>query len=552
MKSRLLILLFLLTFSSFGYTNTIDSLLVTLDEAILRGPEYQQIRKTRIDGLISLVNEPQMGDTEKYLVYSKIYNEYMKYQFDSAIYYLEVKTNLAKKLNLKDQLSESLIQQLNLLASSGMYQEAFEVNAKIKRTEIPASLLNYYYSSLSFLYSNMLSYINIPSKKPEYTRLRDIYRDSCMLILNHDSKPYLTELEKAYFINGEFEKSCDLALKLESTTSPSDLDYAYYAYRVAISMRGLGKQTEEKEYLIKSAIADIRNGIKDNASLTMLAMMLYGENKIEKAYDYIHFSLSDAAFFNAPLRIIEMSNVIPVINEAYNKKLERQKGTLQRYSLLISFLTVFLIASLFFIFRQFKNLAKVRTDIQTANNKLNELNEELSKANDQLKGLNNELVESNHIKEQYIGHFLNRCSNYIEKLENYQKFVNKKVAARKFTELFEQTKSNQLIEDELAEFYETFDKTFLILFPNFVEQLNELFNEDERIILKKDELLNTELRIFALIKLGINDSSKIASLLRYSVNTIYNYRVKIKNKSLIPREEFEERVKNIGTFNSNQ
>jgi len=377
------------------------------------------------------------------------------------------------------------------------------------------------------------------------------YRDSVLQVVQAQDRLAREIREFVFYNRNELDQSLQMAHDLLAETPINDPKYALYAYRVACNYRDLGNIEKEKEYLIRSAIADIQNGIKDNASLTMLAMILYREKEIARAYDYIQFSLADAAFFKAPLRYIELSNVLPVINDAYHIRLEKQKRTLEHYLLLISFLAVFLISSLVFIVMQFRNLANVRTDLQVANQKLNQLNAELSGANEQLNGLNNQLVESNLIKEQYIGHFLNRCSNYIEKLENYQKHVHKQVVARKFTELFESTKSNRLIDAGLAEFYETFDQTFLILFPNFVEQINSLFNPEDRFELRKGELLNTELRIFALIRLGIADSSKIASLLRYSVNTIYNYRVKVKNKCNIPRDEFEERVKRIGNFNRN-
>jgi len=278
-------------------------------------------------------------------------------------------------------------------------------------------------------------------------------------------------------------------------------------------------------------------------------MRLFEEKKIDKAYDYIQFSLDDAVFFNAPLRFVEISRILPVINESYQFKSEHQKNLLRNYLFLISFLTIFLIFSLVFIFKQMKRLSFARTELENANSQLSVLNNNLSSMNSRLNGLNQDLIESDHVKELYIGHFLSRCSDYIDKLDNYQKMVNKYIAARKINELYENTKSSHLIEKELEEFYASFDTTFLTIYPDFVSQLNSLLNEEDRIVLKKGELLNTELRIFALIRLGVTDSSKIASLLRYSVNTIYNYRVKIKNKSSVPRDDFENMVMKIGTFN---
>ena len=180
--------------------------------------------------------------------------------------------------------------------------------------------------------------------------------------------------------------------------------------------------------------------------------------------------------------------------------------------------------------------------------RLSKARNELGVINNQLKSLNNELAEANHIKEEYIAHFLGICSTYIDKLESYRKMVNKKINGGQVTELLKITKSSEVLESELKEFYVNFDNTFLHLYPKFVEEFNSLLVKEERIVLKKGELLNTELRIFALIRLGIDDSSKIANLLRYSVNTIYNYRAKVKNKALGSRDDFESLVMRIGAF----
>ncbi|HKM94019.1 MAG TPA: DUF6377 domain-containing protein [Prolixibacteraceae bacterium] len=534
--------------SSFISFSNVDSLLKVLDATILLNNEYQKEREGRIQGLKSLFSQQNIDTSQKYIIYSKLYEEYRAYHLDSALNYLTKKTILAKQLNHHVWKNESLIQQVRLLSATGMYKEAFDAFTTIERQKLTTDQLAIYYINTAQMYSQLGFYTQVSTLKPLYNSLEYSYRDSALEILNPNSIEYLQELELKVYKERKLDHSTKLAKELLVRTKPNNPNYALYAYRMAYNYHDIKNHEKEKEYLIHSAIADIRNGIKDNASLSILAMMLYREKNIVKAYDYIQFSLSDASFFNAPLRFIELSSVLPLINEAYHLKIEKQKNLLERYLLLISFLIVFLLTSIVFIFIQFRNLSNVRVNLQKANSKLNDLNSELSTANKRLNGFNTQLSESNLIKEEYIGHFLSRCSNYIDKLDKYQRFVNKQIAAHKHNELFESTKSGKLIDTELLEFYETFDQTFLILFPNFVEQINELFKEEERIILRKGELLNTELRIFALIRLGISDSSKIASLLRYSVNTIYNYRVKVKNKALVPRDNFEEMVRNIGSF----
>jgi len=167
--------------------------------------------------------------------------------------------------------------------------------------------------------------------------------------------------------------------------------------------------------------------------------------------------------------------------------------------------------------------------------------------NDQLSGTNTELSEANHIKEEYIGYFLNLCSSYIDKLDDYRKMVGKKLSGGQAAELLKLTKTSNLKEIELEELYSNFDRMFLDIYPDFVDEFNKLLMDNEKITPKKGEL-NTELRIFALIKLGVEDSSKIAKFLGYSVNTIYNYRAKVKNKTKISRDIFETTVRKIGTY----
>ena len=186
--------------------------------------------------------------------------------------------------------------------------------------------------------------------------------------------------------------------------------------------------------------------------------------------------------------------------------------------------------------------------LKETNLELNELNQKLHNMNNELRKINYEVVEANHIKEEYIGYFLDQCSKYIEKLDDFRKSVNKKIQSKEIESLYKSTKNNDLKENELKELFSNFDIMFTHLFPDFIEKFNSLLQDGEHIILKKGEILNNELRIYALIRLGIDDSGKIANFLGYSVNTIYNYRTKTRNKAKISREDFEWTVKKIGTF----
>lgn len=258
-------------------------------------------------------------------------------------------------------------------------------------------------------------------------------------------------------------------------------------------------------------------------------------------------SLEDAVFCNARLRTYEISKMIPIINEAYEKQNETNRFQLILFLVSTSILSLFLLSVLLLLFKQMKKLSKAKQEISQANSQLSELNKELQLFNEKLNATNNTLTEANLVKEIYIGRYMDQCSDYIGKLEGYRRKLNLMATTGKINDLVSTVKSKEFIESELKEFYTNFDQTFLSLFPGFINEFSALLVDDEATQLKEGELLNTELRIFALIRLGIKDSAKIAVFLRYSVSTIYNYRSQLKNKAVGSREEFEARVMQIGT-----
>ncbi len=305
-----------------------------------------------------------------------------------------------------------------------------------------------------------------------------------------------------------------------------------------------GNRINQKKFLILSAISDIKSSIKDNASMANLAAIYFEEGDVERAHDYINYSFEDAKFYNSKLRFLDISNVLPVISKSYETINLIQSNKLKKQLIFISVLSLISMVALFFIFKQYRKIKLGREHLKTANLQLKDLNEKLSFTNNDLKRLYEELSAVDSIKEHYIGTFLNLYSEYIDKLDVYRKTVRKYIVTNKTNDLLELTKSKKIVEDELKIFYDNFDKSFLHIYPNFIKNFNELLKKEGKIIVKEEDTLTVELRIFALIRLGISNSAKIAKILRYSVNTIYNYRVKIKN-SAIDRDEFENMVKKI-------
>ena len=277
-----------------------------------------------------------------------------------------------------------------------------------------------------------------------------------------------------------------------------------------------------------------------------LAVLLYQEGDIDRAYSYLKLCMDDAVFCNARLRILEILQIFPLINDTYQQKAEKQQEQMKWALVSISLLSIFLLIAIFYVYKQMKRVAAARHEVIDANKRLKELNEELHRYNLQLKEANHIIAENSYLKEEYIGRYMDQCSVYLEKMDNYRRSLGKIAATGKVDELYKNIKSSKFIEEELKEFYANFDNTFLQLFPTFVEDFNTLLAEGEQIYPKVNERMSTELRIFALIRLGITDSVKIAQFLRYSVTTIYNYRTKVRNKAAGDRDQLEQEVMKIG------
>lgn len=290
----------------------------------------------------------------------------------------------------------------------------------------------------------------------------------------------------------------------------------------------------------------MKASVREYVSLRELALMLYSERDLDRAYQFMNICVDDATKCNARQRIIELNASYPNINAIYVNKTREQKKNLERTIIIITILSLLLVALLVYTRKQMRRVAKARKDIEEAYTKLNALTDELMASNKQLSEANMTIAENSQLKEVYIGRYMEQCLTYIDKLDKYRKSLGKLISIGKTDEVKKLVKSSKFIDDELKAFYANFDATFLNLFPTFVEDLNRLLEPGEEIIPKRQGSLNTELRIYALLRLGISDSIKIARFLGYSVSTIYNYRTKVRNKAIGDRNLLEEEVLKIG------
>jgi len=547
MPRPLLLLLLLFCHNLFAVQN--DSLIRVLEKEMAKRGQYDVVKEARIKQLTQYLNDKGLDNNERYNLTHRLILEYIPYKFNDALTYINNNIALAQKTGSLAQLYEARMQLADLLSSSGNYTEAADILRTINRKQVPENLLDEYYYCHAWLNSRLRFYSPLAVTKEKYNYLYIAYADSLMAVLKSGGR-YQLIAEARYTEDKRFAPQHDFNLQHMASAKAGSRTYGSTAFFLAQNFLQQRDTVNYKKYLILSALNDICTSVKDNAALTNLAIQLFKEGDIERAHNYINFAFEDAAYYNSRLRLASISNILPLINKAYETDIQKQKDKLQSALIVISLLGILLLVLLFYIWRQVQTVSRARKNLEVANTQLSELNLQLQGANKQLKGLYDELSDTNRVKEYYIGNLLNVCSEYLDKLDVYRKTVKKMIIARQVPELLERTKSGQVVDEEIALFYKNFDAIFLHIYPDFVAKINALLQEGERIVPKKGEMLNTELRIFALIRLGITDSASIAKLLRYSVNTIYNYRVKIKNKAAGSRDDFESRVIKIGAFSS--
>jgi hypothetical protein len=536
----LFVLIALLSIPVYSLDNT-DTILNKLNIALKNKQHYVRLKEERILNFKKIKSESFTKEQE-YNYNKTLYSEYQKFNSDSAILYVKKNLILARELQNKDLSDLAELQLANLYSSSGKYRESEAILKSINKKTLDKSQLPNYYVA----YREFFEHYNANSTSPKYIEQIGKYRDSLLGVLNPATLNYkINKIQKNIFHKKFAVAEKQLKVLLENIQE-EDSQYAMITYLFGSIYEARHQLELRKKYYALSSTADIKNAIKDNASLQELALVFYEIGDVDMAYKLTQSAIEDALYCNVQFRTLLMSEVYSIINTVYLEKEAKRKTELQLYLLCISLLSLFLIVAVIYVYKQMKKVSRIRGELYETSQKLAELNKDITETNNQLQERNAQLSESNHIKEEYIAHFFSLCSAYINKLENYRIILNKKATAKQFDEIYKMLKSTTLVDNELEELYKNFDIIFLNLYPTFVKDFNDLLIKEEQIVLKQGELLNTELRIFALIRLGITDSVKIAAFLRYSLSTIYNYRTRARNKAAVSRNDFEEMVIKIG------
>ena len=520
--------------------NTTFPTLEDLDKVVANQQIYTNARLRMLD---SLKSDLRKADDlhKKYAIEKELFAGYQSFVVDSALLYAQKKLSLAQRLNDAEELSYSYLDVASMLIKGGNYKEANEVLQRLNVRNASSNLRNYYYTVNQDLYTTLQTVSLTANERKLYNEKSSLYKDS---ILSLKLDPSVWVVTDRMMDKHRYKDALQILLKEYPTLNVDDRRMAYVAYSISDIYRLMGNREKEKQYLIVSAIADIKSAVKEYISLRRLATLLYEDGDIERSYLYMKRALEDAIYCNARLRVIEVSDIMPIINKAYEDKTQREKHVTLLALVSISVLSLMLIGLVFLLRRQMKKLSITRRALRDKNAELYKLNDVLSKTNDALSESNDSLSEASRIKDMYIAQFMTECSTYIDKMELYRKQLRKVATTGSKAELLDILKSPTFIEKEVDAFFATFDATFLSLFPNFVHDFNQLLLPESQVVNKKDKRLNTELRICALIRLGISDNERLAAFLRCSKATIYSYRSRTRLKSLQP-DLFEEQLMNL-------
>lgn len=537
----------------------IPQLLATLDSILVQTGELASQKELKIAQLKKKLSNAANFE-EEFWINKMLYDESFVFNADSAMKYVDRNIQIATELKKKDWQDEWLINRSFMFAATGLLKEAGEVLEKVDSTSLSDGLKLSYYYQRSYLYSHLGQYMGDQKQvnNKYYNEFENANKHMLALVRPKDPL-YWWCVASCNELSPEDSLFSALENVVLSSHHNTRLD-AMNAYGLSNMYKRLGDKEKTMIYLIYSAMADLRVCNRDIASLQELSSLLYDAGDIDRAYAYMNYCLKAALLYPNRVRIINISTELDKIYANYQQRDIRWRNSLQNYLYVVTFFSIILVLALIGLYRQTKKLRKSRTELDSANHSLNQhvvelsqmhkqlalANQELQNSNELLRSANQKLQESNDVKEEYIGYVFSICSNYISKLDEYRKNINRKLKTGQFEEARQLTDNSSLTQNELKDFYANFDAIFLRVYPDFVADLNSLLRPEEQILLKDASELNTEVRIYALVRLGINDSVKIADFLHCSPQTVYNHRLRMRNKAIIPKDKFAEAVRLLG------
>ncbi len=522
-----------------------DSLMSQLDKVIANRETYIQQKEKRIKELRQCIGN-EKEQLKRFSLLGELLGEFAPFTTDSAYAVAIEREAVARQMDQEEFILNAMMNRAEILCATAMYKECVELMDSVPFSHLPEYLHPFYFHIKRTVYGRMADFAPFAPDKAHYSRLTDMYRDSLLAINDPSSLEYaLIKADKLNASNHP-EEAISVLKQYAEKNNLSEHEQAICAWTLSESYDLLDDTENQKRQLFISAIADMKSAIREYVSLRQLALLLYNEGDLTRAHHFMSIAVDDAEKCNARQRIVEINALYKKVNGIYIEEIQSQKQSLIYAIIAISVLLLLLGGLLYYTWREKQEVILARKKVQEAYEQLEISNKNLQVVNEKLRDANHEIADISTMKEVYIGQYMDQCLEYIDKIDTYRKNIGRQLGSGKMAELKKSLQSTSAIDQEYKAFYEQFDKTFLSIFPTFVADFNKLLQPTEAIVPKKEGSLNAELRIFALIRLGISDSERIAKFLRYSLPTIYTYRTKVRNKALGDRNLLEQELMKIG------
>lgn len=512
----------------------IDSVFSVLDTEMKNRHSYIAAKEKHLISLKNKLAILPIGES-RFDLCSILYGEYRNYQFDSVYVYANMMHDIAVENNDKSELAIAYMALLDCYTSVGFFKEAAEVDKLIRVEDIPRQVLPNYYILKARMFQNLESYVGRNSKLGErYAHSREACYDSILSSAPVGSYEYdYAAVEKKLIWDYLPGEAIDGHIRLLETHQLSDHEKAINCSLLSNAYKGVAKPDSAIYYAALAVIYDIRSSTRENTAAKDLAILMQQRGDLARASRYIHLALDDAQTYNSRIRQIEVNSVLPSIENARYLWLHNTK-TILTYAILSVGLLLFL------LFIMYAKIRRRNRRLSESNEAIRSKTEELDKSNERLSELNLKLKEVNEIKDRYIIESI-KANRYVNEVAEMSKTAIHKLNGKKYDEV-KDLLYDMGVKNEWQRLFSAFDKAFMKLFPNFVREYNKLFPKEYQVSIDSSGKLSTEIRIFALMRVGIDNPVDVAKYLNLSTNTIYVYKAKTKAKALVPKEEFDDYI----------
>lgn len=538
MMYRILQILWLIMFLASCSSTDVDY--NELDNLISQRESLFAEYEKQIDFLRLELKKKGIAKEQQYGICGRLCEEYAAYQYDSAYHYAKYCIELASQLKDVHKEVVSRLNMVHVLSVAGLFDKAEQMLDTLSVEDMCHDDYVLFLNIKCDLYQYKAEYAEGTSFYGEYQDSVEVYRHKLLDVAERTSETYTYTLANDLCQQGKYGEAIQTVERFLSQTQCGERGYSILTNRLASFYANMGDTVQMHKYLILSSMSDISGCIRENTSLSMLSSLLFSQGDIARAYYYLRTAIEDADHYNTRLRNSRLSKLVPQVVAAYQKEQFERRRFLVVTVIILAILALLLSTAIWIVSVFYRRYRKAHALVGHKNEQLRDLVE-------RLKSVNQAMKESNKIKEEYICRFLSLCSGLIEEHDAYRKSANRLAREHKVAELYQLLKSDKLIADETRSFFQNFDAAFLNIYPAFITQVNRLLRTGEEISPQVGEKLCTELRILALMRLGICDNHEIATILRSSISTIYTYRSRMKSKA-IRKDDFERLVREIDAF----